>query len=205
MKQEVRDFFPAFTDRFEGRVPFMYTDSLGLVTTGRGNLIDHGPRRKTVSDPVGWSNSDLAATLPWQVGARPATRAEIDAAFWTVKKAWPARQSVQCAILTSLRLSDAAVDDLTRRTLDAMWAESLRFFPDLEDWPAPAQLGLLSMAWAMGDAFEGGFPKFAAAAKAHDWATCALECQITQNAPLLRNAANKALFTRAAAGNSSLT
>ena len=36
----VQSSFPAFSGRFEGRVPYMYLDVLGLVTVGVGNLVD---------------------------------------------------------------------------------------------------------------------------------------------------------------------
>ena len=40
MRPSVFAAFPGFITRFEGRLPFMYLDTKGLVTTGVGNLID---------------------------------------------------------------------------------------------------------------------------------------------------------------------
>ncbi|MFF0476587.1 peptidoglycan-binding protein [Streptomyces sp. NPDC004284] len=71
-------------------------------------------------------------------------------------------------------------------------------FEDLESWPADAQLGLFSMAWALGPAFK--FPKFQTAARQQDWLTTARESKMTEtgNAGVIpRNVRNALLFTLA--------
>ena len=202
MKDAVRAYFPAFSDVFEGNVAFMYTDSLGLVTTGRGNLVDNGHARTHVTDDIGPCSPAMALVLPFKqaytggnFGAL-ATQDQISAEWWNVKKMWPKVQSVACGKFTSLRLTQPDVDTLTFSKLDEMWAHLLTRFTDAEDWPADAQLGLLSMAWSAGPAFN--FPKFQLAARARDWRGAALECQMTSGAvPVARNKANKTLFTNA--------
>ena len=186
----------------------MYPDSVGLITTARGCLIDNGPRRFKVTDPIGNASPAEACTLPFKsrdTGA-PATIGEIAIEWWRLKKAWPALQSDAAAKSSPLWLDVADVDTLTLHRLDGMWAEVLKWFPDAETWIDPSQMAVLSMCWAMGGAFEQGFPHFVAAARDCDWATCAVECLMTQPpVPVARNARNVALFKRAAAGDSRLT
>jgi len=197
MRPSARAGFVPLTDDFEGCLNHMYTDSIGLVTTGRGNLIDPGRARNAATDPQNGSSSARAKALPWQMPdgslAGPVT---VDAAFWDVKNAWPSVQSVACARLTSIRLSRAAVDSLTLSKLDQIWTQLVGRFPYLPTAPADAQLGHVSMAWAMGAGFQ--FPHFQAAAAQGDWNTCATECQMTRPpVPVRRNAANRRLFTNA--------
>jgi hypothetical protein len=202
MTPETRAAFCAFTDRFEGDCPYLYTDIVGLVTCARGNLVDAGYRRHAASDPQGPSSPAAAMALGWEqpLGSL-ATAEQIRTAWLAVKAAWPAVQSTACARLTTIRLPPAAVDALTFEVLDVMWAATVRRFPQAETWPACAQLGILSMDWAMGDAFEGGFPRFDRAAEAEDWAGCAVECLMTRPpVPRARNAANVKLFEGALRG-----
>ncbi len=74
-------------------------------------------------------------------------------------------------------------------------------FTAFETWPADGQLGLLSMAWAMGPAFSGGWPHFTQACLARDWVGAAANCKMDEaGKPGLRprNAANALLFRNAA-------
>jgi GH24 family phage-related lysozyme (muramidase) len=204
MRPEVRAEFLGFTDQFESNLGYLYTDIFGLVTTGRGNLVDPGLRRRKAGDGYGAPTSIRALGLPWKYpeDGRPATAKEVDTAWWIVKRAWPGVQSKACASLTVIRLDQGAVDALSFQVLDEMWAATLRRFEEAEEWPAPAQKATLSMAWAMGEAFEQGFPRFTAAARAQDWKRCSLECKMdeTGNPGLIpRNFANKKLFEEAAA------
>jgi hypothetical protein len=203
MNPDVRAAWCAFTDRFEGNCPFMYTDKVGLVTTGRGNLIDGGLRREKAGDYEGALEYNAAMVLPWKKTGVRASALAIMQEWFHVKGAWPHIQSVSCAAITELRLDPADVDALTLKTLDNMWASALKYFPAAETWVSPAQMGALSMAWAMGGAFEAGYPKFDAAANAQDWHVCALECLINKPpVPIARNAMNVKLFQAAAAGAS---
>ncbi len=185
MKPEVRDGFVAFTARFEGVVPFMYLDVLGLVTVAIGNLIDPMP-----------------AGLPFvRPDGTPATQAEINAAWHGVKARQDLRMAGGMAFrgVTSLRLTPAGVESVVLAKVAEMWAHLSRRYADLEEWPWQAQMALLSMSWASGPAFAA--PHFDAAARAHDWATAATECHFddTHNPGLRpRNAANRDLFLTAA-------
>jgi len=210
MKIEVLTAIPAFTQQFEDKLGFMYTDIVGLVTTGFGDLIDWGKRRWTTGDPLGLTDPSPALALGWRHSrakfALPtdelATAQEIRSGWWAVKNAWPRVQSGACEHLTDLRLTESDVDTFLMRVVTGMWAHAqTAYFADCEEWVAPAQLGLVSLMWAMGDEFEAGYPKFVAAARVQDWMTCAREClMVKPPVPEARNTANVKLFKGAAAG-----
>lgn len=208
MTPAVRTGFIPFTDPLEGFERGMYPDSVGLITTARGCLIDNGPRRFKATDPIANASPGEACTLPFKHRdtCEPATVGEISIEWWRLKKAWPALQSDAAAKSSPLWLDIVDVDTLTLHRLDGMWTEVLKWFPDAETWPDPAQLAVLSMCWAMGGAFEQGYPHFDAAARAKDWVTCSRECEMTKPpVPVRRNTRNVVLFQRAAAGDSRLT
>ncbi len=74
-------------------------------------------------------------------------------------------------------------------------------FSAFDNWPADAQMALLSMAWAMGPAGPGNFPRFSAACENLDFNGAARECEMdaTGNPGLVpRNLANKTLLSNAA-------
>jgi GH24 family phage-related lysozyme (muramidase) len=191
MYESVRCQFVPFTKALEGRVPWMYLDVKTLVTVGMGNRVD----------PV---EDALALPFIHKADQAPVSKGEIRAE-WQILKSRP-----QLAVrgyrayeeITNLRLSDAAMDDLVYRKLEANEAILKGTFPDWHSWPADAQLGVLSMAWALGAGFTEHWPRFTAAADAQDWSTAAAECKISDvgNAGVKpRNLADAVLFGNAAA------
>lgn len=194
----VQSGFPTFSTKFEGRVPYMYLDVLGLVTVGVGNLVD----------PV------LAAqALPFRFKNRPgiaapgsAATADQIAAEWQTLKNDPSlktRGYKACEPITQLELSDDAIDSLIidRLTKNESFLKRQPWFQDFDIWPADAQLGLLSMAWAMGPAGPGNFPSFRAACQRLDFNTAAAQCKMNEagNPGVVpRNQANFTLFSNAA-------
>lgn len=185
MRPEVRAQFPAFTARYEGRIPWMYVDVKGLVTIGLGCLID----------PVG-----MATSLPFVTATgEQASSSEIRAEWGVVKHTpgLPQKGAGAAKQLCRLRLPEKAIDELARYRLDANERVLLGAFPDWESWPAAAQLGVLSMAWAMGAGFTKKWPKFTAACRALDWAKAAAECKMREagNPGIVpRNKKNAELF-----------
>jgi hypothetical protein len=198
MFPSVQSIFPTFSAKFEGRVPFMYLDVLGLVTVGVGNLVD----------PVA-----VAQALPFRFKNRPgirtpgsaATPDEI-AAEWQMLKSNPnlGKQGYKaCDPITQLELSDQGIDSLIldRLTKNESFLKRQPWFQSFDAWPADAQLGLLSMAWAMGPGGPGGFPAFRGACQKLDFSTAAAECKMNEagNPGLVpRNQANVTLFSNAA-------
>jgi GH24 family phage-related lysozyme (muramidase) len=174
----------------------MYLDIAGLVTTGIGNLID----------PV-----DHALALPWVFKGTTDAAAEVD-----VRNDWQAVKAVGqgktraelmkitaafYAPLTRLELTDDAIDRLVLAKADTNEA-SLKGTPEFaafDAWPADAQLGLMSVAWAQGTGFAK-WPKFRAAVAAGNWAGAAQESHLKDDdnpGVRPRNEANKTLFLNA--------
>jgi len=136
---ELLSQFPAFTQQFEGYKTYMYTDHKGYVTTGVGNLID----------PIG-----AALALPWKKpDGSLASQAEISAAWWAVKGAFPAIQSTAAQSLTNLRLTRDDVDKIVQGKVRANHVELLKQYPGYTLWPIPAQIVLHSISWAWGAYF----------------------------------------------------
>lgn len=194
MQPSVRAAWHSFSEPLEGRVYALYCDVFGLVTTGVGNLVD----------PV-----HAAIGLPWK---RPdgtlATEAEIREQWQRVKDASQTLKKQHhrfAAALTTIRLTDADVDELVARKLASNERELERYFPAFATFPADAQLGILSMAWAVGPAFAEKFPMFTHAANAGKWWDAASHGKIreegadgTANPGVIpRNKANKLCFQNA--------
>jgi len=159
MRQAVLDAFPGFTTPLEGRIPYMYPDTYGYITTGVGNLIDTTPHSNAVTH--------TALSLPWvhKSDGQPATADEIAADWQAVSDnadLYHSGGAGAFASLTQLRLTDDAIDTLVRNKLASNWQQAVSVYPDAENWPADAQLALMSMMWAMG--MPGShFPKFTSA------------------------------------------
>lgn len=190
MRASVASAIRAFTNRFESTVPWMYLDlhkGIHLVTTGIGNLIDPLP---------------LAIGLPFLHGdGTPATRKDIEAE-WSHIKSFQSKAKDGGAWFRSIATLHLDADGITRLFLQRLNLNEVYIrhrFVGYEEWPACAQLGVLSMAWAAGPGFD--FPRFSQAAKAQDFATCSLECHMSdaENPGLRpRNLANAVLFSNAA-------
>ena len=197
MFASVQSGFRTFNTSFEGCIPYMYLDIKGLVTVAVGNLID----------PV-----ELAQALPFRFKSQPgisgsgAATAEQIAAEWQVLKSdssLAAKGYKACEAITQLELSDDSIALLISSKLNGIesFLKRQQWFQAFEGWPADAQMGLLSMAWAMGPAGPGEFPLFRAACQKLDFRTAAAECKMQEagNPGLIpRNQANFTLFSNAA-------
>jgi GH24 family phage-related lysozyme (muramidase) len=193
MYQTVRDAFFDFNVRFEGYVPWMYLDVKGLVTIGVGNLIE--PLTQEVLN------------LPFEYADQPGSQATTD----DIREAWNAVKSRTdlklqgggaFQSLTNVRLTTEGIKSLVEKKL--LENESFlrsRYFANFDSWPADAQLGLLSMTWALGAGFVNKWPKLHSACLNEDWDTVAAECHINDvgNSGIKpRNDADETLFSNAA-------
>ncbi len=214
MRDSTFALFLEKTKPLEGVCTWMYPDTLGLVTTGIGNL----------ADPV-----ELALALPWihKGSGLVASSAEIRAAWTAVKQCGLGKLgggAARIQMLTELRLLEGDVDTLVRAKCAASDAALTAHFPNWTALPDEAQAGTLLLAWACGVAAIteplGGphrFPKFAAALAAGELAVfdrtdpdkpelvggCAFECVMPASANpgnnlAARNTATQALFLAAA-------
>lgn len=187
----VRDTFPSFTRRFEGWLPWLYEDRIGLMTTGLGNLLD--------TQPPSANPTPMCLSLPWvRADGSRASKEDITAAWRAVRARPELRPQDGHAYqdVTTIRLPTAAIAALVAKKFDEHDGILTARFPDYIEWPAVAQLAIHSMAWALGPRFR--FPKFEQAANANppDFETMAKQCCIPGGLPL-RNTVNTALFEAA--------
>ncbi len=173
----VKAVFHEFSEPLEGaRIPYLYADVKGLLTTGTGNLVDPLP---------------AALELPWKINGRPATKAEIRQDWMTLKgederRAREGERPLRkmhhkfAAAYTRIRLDDADILALVERKLEANVEYLCKIFPGFPTFPADAQLAICSMAWAVGPGFDvdalddgdGKWPAFSKLVRAQDWAGC---------------------------------
>jgi len=178
-----------FATHFEGYCDFMYLDVKSLVTCAVGNLIDPMSAALTLL----FKRSD----------GTPATQKEIADEWLRVKHDAalnPLNGGGQYRKITKLRLSPDDIRTLVRKRAIEMWGDLRTRFGSAENWPANAQMGTLSMAWALGQHFHRTYPKFAAAADAGDFAMMAWECtyRADNESAKQRVATNQRLFMAAA-------
>jgi GH24 family phage-related lysozyme (muramidase) len=211
MRQSVRDNWRAFNEPFEGVLDFMYLDVRGLLTTGMGNLLDtttlnqgDAPRLPTAAEAA--SSHALAEKCAWIRNSdnQPATDAEIDAE-WDQIRARLSQASHGGGTFkqfTTLHLEDAEVDRIINERLDSneQQVKTRPEFGQFDNWPADAQLGVLSMAWAMGPGRFSVFPHFLSDVNLADWTGAASECRMSPDSGTLknRNDADQLAFTNAA-------
>ncbi|MDB4987878.1 MAG: hypothetical protein JWN04_3056 [Myxococcaceae bacterium] len=185
-----------FITQDEGDIPYMYLDTKMLVTVGIGNLID--PVSQALTLPFQFKASNAAGVPP----GRAATRQEIEAE-WLALKHHPNKRALAqngargCARLTSLELSAANRQHLFERVTNRHEAQLVTYFPELAQWPADAQIGLMAMAWGLGMYFPPHWPRFSADCRNQDFDGAARKCRIsTWRAE--RNERSERLFTNAA-------
>jgi len=199
MRASVKSQFRSFNAPLEGVVKYMYLDIKGLVTVGVGNLID--PVSAALSLPFRYKNKPGVKNA-----GQLATKADIEAE-WKLLKGKPElaqKGHRACEPLTNLELDDMAINTLIdkRLTQNESFLKRQKAFKDFDKWPADAQLGLLSMAWAMGPGFSSSWPKFSAACEKMDFDAAAENCKMSESGNpgvIPRNKANKRLFQNAAA------
>lgn len=184
----VRNGFLEFSRPLEGRVQWMYLDIKGLVTTAVGNLID----------PV-----ELALKLPFvhKKDESPASEVEISTEWRRLKDDQSLAQKGHraCEGITDLRLTDAAIDQIVLAKFDSNDRVLRQAFSNWNEWPADAQLGAHSIAWA-GAGFPTKWKDFRAAAEARDWKTAAAQSHLDETGNpgvKQRNVANAQLFHNA--------
>ncbi|WP_035748934.1 peptidoglycan-binding protein [Arthrobacter sp. 35W] len=183
MRSSVRNYWLEFNSPLEGRVHFMYLDVKGYVSTGVGNLIDATKQPLTAPTPAERSASlAMAWAIAWARNddGAGAVQDEIAAEWDTVKSRMDLAHlggGHFAPPVTSLCITDEEIDRIVFQRLDAMesYLRGRPPFADFDNWPADAQLGLLSMSWGMGPAFK--FPKFQGFAAQRDWTSASSECR----------------------------
>lgn len=190
MRTTTEATWPDFISTWEGRVPFLYLDTQKLATFGLGIMVDTGSGMTAFGLSQPWRDkndhrvSDATIRAEYdRIHAREDLAPKGGFAFRTV---------------ATLRLDDAAIDRTLQQKTDESWGQLRSVLPELEGWPADAQLALANMAWNLGPRFLGPrWPNFTRAAKAGDFAKCAVHCLRAVQAK--RDFRNRLLFLTAAA------
>jgi GH24 family phage-related lysozyme (muramidase) len=214
LRQATRDVWVAFSEPLEGIVLSIYADVKSLPTTGMGNLLP-GPQSAALL-PFRRPDGTLAAaaeksaewnhvrngsclsypTCVWPTG-KPGSGAPCFA-----HKGWRSSEAnlgKLNGLGGPLKLTRDDVAALIFRELERFEGILLGYFPELPRVPVAAELGLFSMAWALGPHFAKTWPKFAAAFRAQDFRTCAEQCSMKGGGTIVqRNAKNRKLFLEAA-------
>lgn len=191
MRAAARAAFIDLTVSLEGGyINWMFPDVKGLVSTGFGLLLD----------PV-----ELALALPWRrIDGLRVTADEIRADFARVKTYPDAPRLGHLSVrgVAQLRLALEDLDHAVEAKIRSNESILRSAFAEYDDWSADAQLGVHSMAWAVGPAFQRGWPKFTAALRAKDFETASVECFMPEEKKIgglrPRNHANRILFRNAA-------
>lgn len=192
MRAAVTTRFVDFQSSFEGLTNWMYSDVKNLVTTGIGDLIDGSP------NPIPWAP---ALALEWEhPDGSPASPEEVTAEWQLVKSRTDLVKRGGGAYrgITRLRLTPAAVLTLVGRAAANFEAIITKRFPEFPTWTADAQMGTLSLAWAVGPYFFQGYPRWSLAADRLDFGICADESKLAGNYAE-RNTAQRICFENAAA------
>ena len=148
----------------EGSISHMYLDTRGLVTVAVGQLLS----TVEAAQELGFVERDTRMS---------ATVTQIAQDYESVKQQSDGRVASFYRQFTELDLPRAAINELLDRRIDGFEAGLRRDFPDYDGYPEKARLGLMDMAFNLGNAgLVRKFPTFTRAARAEDWATCAKEC-----------------------------
>jgi GH24 family phage-related lysozyme (muramidase) len=201
MRQVVLDRSTEFTVDFEGNLLSPYPDIYGLVTIGPGLLADPMP----LLNAMGIEFRRIS-------DGQPASSDEVSVQ-WTLVKSKRALGKLGGAeflrrVRPKIRATPESIERATQRKLLQNEVGIRRFFPGWDEMPAPGQLLIMSMTWAMGAGAWVHWPHFCAAVNAHRWADVAVphgapaSCQMNElgenDSFRRRNAANLELAKRAA-------
>jgi hypothetical protein len=181
MRDRVIAHWATFNEPLESREHNMYLDVKGLVSTGIGNLID--ATRTPLTAPTDQERAmslAMAGELDWLNPDGLSASPDEVAAEWDMVKSrmdLAPRGGGAFRDITTLRITDEEIDRFVLLKVDQFetFLKGRTEFADFDNWPADAQLGLLSMAWGMGPAFK--FPKFQAFVAAGDFENAATECR----------------------------
>ena len=169
----------------EGVIPYLYLDSLGIVTTGVGHAL---------------FTAAYAVHLPFmRPSSLMASSDDILAEYNAVRQLKSDELPGYYEIRTTLRLSGAAIDDLLDQDVVTLQHDLTAFLPGLPTYPAPAQEALLDMAFQLGaHGLVEKFTHMIADVMAQNWPACADNCH-REGIAQWRNDATKQLFLQAAA------
>lgn len=170
---------------FEGRIPHMYLDSEGYVTTGVGNLL-------------ATAQAAIALVWNWRDQEGEPGEVEISDEWQRVHRAVAGMDAHVYRRLTTMDLVDSEITRLFNRRVDEFETSLQHAFPAFAAWPEPAQLAVLDMAFNLGAAaLANRWPKLKACLLRQDWINAAANCHRPQSREA-RNLVVRNLFFEAA-------
>lgn len=148
----------------EGCISHMYLDTVGKVTIGVGNML---PTAEAATEhPFVHADSGI-----------PASADEIRAEFDLLCQQQSGKVAGSYQEYTRLVLTDEYIDELLDQRIDGFEQQLKRDFPKYDTYPEAAMLGLIDMAFNLGNrGLVDKFPSFTRAAQAEDWSSCEQEC-----------------------------
>jgi GH24 family phage-related lysozyme (muramidase) len=168
---------------FEGRYPYLYRDSVGLMTTAQGYMIP---------------SLSVSYTLPWCMPDwTSAGESDISQDWARVSAIAPDLAASAYQDDEGLQLSQASIDALTMNAITTAVRGIVTAFPGYLTYPEGSQLGILDMAFNLGvHKLLNTYPLFCAAVRSQDWLRAANECGRNTSNPAFsqRNEWTKAQF-----------
>ena len=169
----------------EGCITHMYLDTVGKVTVAVGQML-----------PTAAAAARL--TFIRRDNGNQATDGEIRQDFEAVARQTSGRVAAAYRQFTQLDMPDDAINALLDARIEGFETGLRRDFPEYDSYPDEAKLGLMDMAFNLGNqGVVSKFPSFTRAARAQRWRTCVQECQ-REGISNARNAMTKQLFEDAA-------
>lgn len=173
--------------RFEGKIPWMYLDTRGLVTVGIGNMLP---------------SFEDAILLPFYLDDEPATRGQIAVAYHEVATMERGHLPEHYKLKPSVELTDGAIIELAAKRLQTEFVPGIkRTFNRFDKYPAPAQAALVDMAYNLGVSGLAKFQALAAACELGHWRTAAAECHRSTTRPDRNDWTRDQFLACAAAGD----
>lgn len=176
-------------EAFEARIPWMYLDPEGNVTVGVGLMLPDVAAAQALTFYTKGTTANYAAS----VNAIAADYSRVKASsmgFSADYYYWP----------NSCILDDADITALLRKVVVANDAELASHFPNYADFPDPAKLALLDMAYNLGpERLFSEYIRMGAAVGEQEWLQCAADCGRDSKLPAFakRNAWTRAQFRAA--------
>jgi hypothetical protein len=212
MYPSVKNIFLSFTESFEGGtshgIRIMFLDAYNRVGTAAG--IDLDKNASGMSNDFALAEREgipKAQRLFWRFRSGPRTgqpagpadvadewrriKSQVGNQWWTYYKQFAqvetTDEAIEAEVVAKLEMNEKIL-------------KGSRWFANLDDWPADAQLGLMSMSWSgPGLLTNGVLPGFGPACQAMDFKKAAALCRINGPGSLdRRNVADAALFNNAA-------
>jgi GH24 family phage-related lysozyme (muramidase) len=147
---------------FEGAIPWMYLDTRGNVTVGVGLIVP---------------DAAAAERLPFMLGSRAATVAEIAAEFARVEAMPMGRPALFYRQDDGMVLEKTEIDFLLRSVLEGFEGELREKITGYEGFPDGVKLALLDMAYNLGPVgLLHDYPMLIAAVEAGNWSRASAHC-----------------------------